>query len=358
MTNNIQQTNEGITEQVPFSIGSVHHNLANLTPTASEIAHLWTSYEAETMAICFLKKWVNESKDPEIHSLLQQVLDISTQRVQEMKNLFISINYLTPTGFGEKDVNINSPILFSESFTCLYVRMMQEMIMQSYSIALESAYRSDFRNLYSACVKASCDIENKATEILLAKGILNKHPSIIPPRSVETVTNKSYFGSLLGLGEIRPLNAMEISHIYKLLETGILIRTLNMGYSQVVKSEKVRNFLVNRKELIDKNLNILAHLLTNEDVPVPSLSEILVTDAQESGLSDKLILNHITATNAFIISVFGLALPAMARKDIVITIGKILTSVINSAKEGADLLIEYGWLEQIPETADRHELTH
>jgi len=53
------------------------------------------------------------------------------------------------------------------------------------------------------------------------------------------------------------------------------------------------------------------------------------------------------------ISAFGLALPAMTLKDLGVKIGKMLSSVLNSAKEGANLLVECGWLEQIPESANR-----
>lgn len=355
----IQPINQGITERVPLSIGTVHHNLSDLTPASSEVAFLWTSYEAETMAVCFLKKWANESKDPEIHALLQRVLDISTQRVQVMNNLFTAINYPFPTGFGEKDVNINSPVLFSETFTCLYTRMMQGMVIHHYTSAFETSYRSDFRTFYADCLKTSVEIYNSATEILLAKGILDKHPGIVPPSSTEVVSSKGYFGSLFKVfGETRPLNAMEISQIYKLIETGQLVRTLNLGYAQVVKSKEIRDYLLKKKEVIDQNMNILRNILTDEDVPVPSLSDILVTDATETGLSDRLILNHSTASTTFIISSFGIALPAMARKDLVATIGKAFAGSMDLAKDGADLLIELGWLEQLPQTADRNKLTH
>lgn len=355
----MQQTNQGIIEQVPFSIGTIHHNLSDLSPTSSEVAYLWTSYMAETMAICYLKKWTSEAKDPEIHPLLQQVLDTSTQRVLELENLFKAIQYPLPSAFGEKDINMNSPMLFSETFTCLYTRMMQEMITHHYLFAFQTSYRSDFRSFYSNCLKTCIEVENKATEILLAKGILQKHPSIVPPHSVENVPNKSYFGTLLRVfGESRPLNAMEICHIYKLIEIGQLVSTLNLGCAQVVKSNKIRDYLLKKKKIIDKSLEAFNHILASEDVPVPSISEILVTDAKESGLSDRIILNHSTASTTFIISSFGLALPAMARKDLAATLRDALTTVMDLAKDGADLLIELGWLEQMPQTADRHELTH
>lgn len=355
--NYYQQTNQGVTEQVQLE--TIHHNLSDLMPTSSEVGHLWTAYLAENMSVCFLKKWVNEATDPEIHILLQQALDTSTQRVNVMESLFNSINYPIPLGFGEKDVDVNSPTLFSQTFTCLYTRLMQKMIMYHYISAATSSYRSDFRNFYSDCLKTSDDIHKRATEILLAKGILQKHPSIITPKSRENVLNKDYFGSYLNLfGDSRTLNASEIAYIYTNIEIKQLIRTLNSGYSQVVKSTKIRNHLLKSIEIADKQLEVLNHLLVEQDVPRPSLSEILVTDSKEPGFSDKLILSHSTAVIAYIATGYGLSTPNFVRKDLDRIVLKFISEVLGLAKDGGELMIELGWLERIPETANRKELSH
>lgn len=213
--NSIQQNDRGITEQIPYGTGTIHHNLDNLTPTASEIGFLWNSYLAETMALCFLKKWTKESTDPEIHGLLQYTLDMTTERVAKIVNLFNSVKHPIPTAFGEKDVDINAPQLFYESFTSLYVRMMQVFIMIQYAAASAVSYRTDFKSFFSESMRISNDIEKRATEILLAKGILQKHPSILTPHSIGNVNDKKYYGSYFRIfGQERPLNAIEITHIY------------------------------------------------------------------------------------------------------------------------------------------------
>lgn len=352
-----QQPNQGAVEQT--AIGTIHHNLADLMPASSEIGHLWAAYQAENMSVCFLKKWVNYASDPEIHLVLQEALDASSQRIKAMDNLFHTIQYPLPLGFGENDVDINSPMVFSQTFCCLYTRMTQKMVMHHYISATTSAYRPDFRSFFSDCLRVSDAIHRKATEILLAKGVLQKHPSIVTPKTLENVWDKNYFGSYFRIfGNERPLSATEISHIYSLIETKTLIRAFNLGCSQVVKSEKIKNFLLKAIEIADKQIEVLGDLLTKQDIPRPSLSEILITDTGELGISERVILCHSTAIIAYITSVYGLAIPNMLRKDLNTTFFKFSAEVLGLARDGAELMVEAGWMEKIPETTGRAKLSH
>ncbi|HHV65429.1 MAG TPA: DUF3231 family protein [Peptococcaceae bacterium] len=354
---NYQQTNQGTTEQVSF--GSIHHNLADLTPTSSEVGHLWTAYLAESMSVCFLTKWSKEAQDPEINQYLREVLTTSNERVQIMENLFKTINYPIPLGFDEKDLNLNAPPLFSQAFTCLYTRMMQKMILHHYMCAATSSYRSDFLDFYSDCLKKSEALHRKATEILLAKGILQKHPSIVQPTSLETVSNKSYFGSYFHIfGDKRTLNAIEISIIYTMMEIKQLVKTLQMGFSQTVKSKKVKEYLLKSIEIGSKQFDILARFLTEQEVARPSLSQILITNSQESAFSDRLILTHTSAATAYIATAYGLGMPDLYRKDLTAALMRFISEVLGLAKDGAELMVKEGWLEKIPETANRKQLSH
>lgn len=354
---NYQQTEKQTTEQ--FQFGTAHHNLSDIMPSSSEIGHLWTAYQAESMAICFLKKWVHDATDQDLKPLLQDTLNLSTQRVEAMENLFNTVNYPIPQGFGEKDVEVNSPKLFSDSFTCLYTRMAQKLILTHYTSAATASYRPDFRNFYSDCVRNSDDLHRRITDMLLVKGILAKAPTVVTPNSLETVTDKDYFGSYFRVfGENRPLNAMEIGHIYTLIETKQLIRALNLGLSQVVKSEKIRNYISKCRKVADKHIETLASLLEDYNIPVPAISEISVSDTREPGMSDRLILTHTAGTVAYIITGYGLAIPNIFRKDIGVTLAKFMSEVVGLAKDGAEIMVNAGWLEKSPETADREKLVH
>jgi len=224
----------------------------------------------------------------------------------------------------------------------------------NYSNSLSLCSRSDFRSYFSECINTSHEIHQKATEILLAKGLLLKAPSIVIPDRVDFVHDKSYFGSILG--NKRPLNALEISHIVSLMEIKQLLKTLNLGYAQVVKSEKVKYFISQAKQIADKQLKKLGSFLDDEDLPQPIITSNLVTDATESPYSDKLILCHVTIVIATIIAEYGLSLSYTARRDLASTFGNFVIEVLALAKDGGELMIESGWLERVPGTADRKEL--
>ncbi|WP_243454407.1 DUF3231 family protein [Desulfosporosinus fructosivorans] len=324
-----QQYTRSDSEQVPF--GVVQHNLTDILPSASEVGHLWTSYLAECMSVCFLKYYVAQSKDPDIHAVLQRALDVSSQRVNTMEDIFNSIHHPIPEAYGECDVEVNTKQLFSESFTLKYTRLMHKFILINYSNSLSLSSRSDIRSYFSECLTTSLEIHQKATEILLAKGLLLKSPSIVTPDRVDFVHNKDYLGSIFGAK--RPLNAMEISHITSLIETKELLKTLNLGYGQVVKSEKVKRFISEAKQTADKQLKKLSSYLDDEDLPHPIILSNLVTESTESPHSDKLILCHVTVVIAAIIAEYGLSVSNTARKDLAITFTNFSIEVLALAKD-------------------------
>ena len=354
--NNLQEAkaNQAHVEQVPF--GTVQHNLSDILPMSSEIGHLWSSYLAESMAVAMLKYYVAQSKDPDIRPILQRSLDVSSQRVKSMKDIFNSIQHPIPEGFGENDVDSNAKQLFEETYTLKLTRMMNKYVLLDYGIALCRSSRSDFRSYFSEGLDTSREIHQKATDVLLAKGLLLKYPSIVNPDRIDRVHDKGYFGTIFGTR--RPINAMEISNIISLMEVQLLLRTSKIGFSQVVKSEKIRHFLSQGKQIADHHLKTLGEFLENEELPIPSISSNLITDSKQSPFSDKLILTHSTISIAFKIAEYGLVLTNTARKDLQFTFRNLVTDVLKLAKDGAELMIESGWLERAPEASDRKELIH
>lgn len=353
---NLQQTiAQGQPEKVP--LGVVQHNLSDIRPISSEIAHLWSTYLAESMAICMLKHMVAKSKDPDIHNFLQWSLDISSQRVQSMEDIFNSIQHPIPYGFGEEDVDIDAEELFHETFSLRYTRLMTRFMMKNNSVALSDSARIDFRNYFSQAIKTSIEKMNGATDLLLAKGLFNKTPEIPIPDKVEYVNDNKYYGAFFGRSD-RSLNVMEINNIYSLMDFKLSLKTMMLGFAQVIKSEKIRDYLNKGLHMVDKQLETLQSFLENENLPTPKDTDFLVTESKESPYSDRLMLLHVTLTKAYLISSYGLALTDTARKDLVLSFSRSMAEIMEYTKEGIDLLIENKWLERAPEAANRQELTH
>jgi len=353
--NNVQEANQGQVEQVP--LGNIQHNLSDIPPSASEIGHLWTSYSVECMSVCFLKYYVAKSKDPDIHTVLQRALDVSNQRLKNMEDIYNSIQHPIPEAYGERDVDVNAKQLFSESFSIKFTRMMHKFVLTNYLSAISVSSRSDIRSYFNECMDTSKEIHQKATEILLAKGLLMKSPSIVIPDRVDFINDKDYFGTIIPfIGEKRSLNAIEISHIVSMMEAKQLFKTLKLGYAQVVKSEKIKNFILQGIEIADKQQKKLGFLLDVEELPQPTITTNLVTDSTESPFSDKLILCHTTVAIAAIIAEDGYSLTNISRIDLTATFSKFIVEILSLAMDGAELMIENGWLERVPGTADRKKL--
>ncbi|ODA38800.1 DUF3231 family protein [Desulfosporosinus sp. BG] len=351
----VQQFNQEQSEQVP--IEAVHHYVSNILPTSAEIGYLWSGYLAECMSVCFLKDYVSKSKDPDIRTVLQRALNVSTQRVTSMEDIFRSMNHPIPNAFGEKDVDVNAKELFSESFTLQYTKLMHKFVLYYYCNALTASTRSDFRKFFIECMNTSTEIHQKATDVLLTKGILDKPPIIQVPDRVDYVHNKDYFGTNI-FGKKRPLTALEIGHLYSIIETKQLIETLNVGYSQIVKSEKIKKYLLKAIETARKHIKVLTAFLSTENLTAPTMTKIMVSETKESSASDRLILTHSTAVIAYIITEYGIASTNTARADLISTFRDLVTDVLFLAKNGAELMLEYGWLEKVPDTVDRDDLVH
>lgn len=351
---NLQQINSTQTDQNAIAIPPQNSSLTS--PNSSEIGHLWTSYQAETMSVCMLKQCVHEALEPEIRSILQRALDISNQRVQTMMTIFNNIHHPIPFAYGEEDINVCTRQLFNDNFKLAYTRLMHKLILINYSQAFSVSYRTDIRNYFKECIDTSQEIIEKATDVLISKGALIHSPFIEIPPNIDIVHNKNYAGSLFG--DTRPINALELSHIFSLLETKMLIRLINIAFSQITHSNKIRHHFIKAIHLADKQIKKLESILEDENLPKPSLIDYKVTDSKESPFSDKLMLSHCTATSAFIIAGYGMAMPNSPKLDLIVTYRYFTTELLNLAKDASTLMIENNWFERIPEAVNREKLLH
>ncbi|AFM39701.1 Protein of unknown function (DUF3231) [Desulfosporosinus acidiphilus SJ4] len=351
---NLNEIQQSTLEQLPF--GNYQHNLSDIPPTASDIGHLWTGYMAETMSVCMLKHITEQTKDPDIKPILQQALDLSTERVKSMENLYTSIHHPIPIGFGEKDVDASAPGLFSEAFGLIYTRLMSLYVVEHYLLALTRSPRSDFRQIYLNAITSSSNLIEKTTNVLLAKGLLPKSPIIVVPDQLKLVDDKNYYGSIFG-GK-RTLNAVEISHLYHCIVIKMVFSTLNLGFAQVTKSKDIKKYFERGKQIDSEHTKILGSILQEENLTIPMPGEFQVSDSKHSPYSEKLMLFHSTVVTSYSTLSDAFALTSSARKDLVTAFSRLSIESLEYAKHGADLLIENNWLERIPETVNRKELIH
>lgn len=350
---NLEQGNNSGAEQLPYS--AIQHNIEDISLTSSEIGQLWNTYMAQSMSKCMVSYFIAKCKNPDMRSILQLIVDTSNRHVNSITEIFNKENFPIPHGFTDEDFDVNAERLFSDTYMVLYSKFMTKYILINFSFSLASIYRPDILAFFKSCILDFTEITEKINIVLLSKGLLERTPYIPIPDRIEYIYPETGFFKGI-LGEKRPLNVLEIGHIFINANTRQYEDAMFMGFGQVTKSKILKDYFSRGKQITDKQTGILGSFLEDEDLPKPVNFDHLVTDSTESPFSDKLILFHTTIFMSLSIQAYGLALGNCARPDVVSAFTRLMAELGVYVKDGLDLMIEHGWLERIPEAANRKEL--
>ncbi|HEY0826613.1 MAG TPA: DUF3231 family protein [Bacilli bacterium] len=323
--------------------------------TSAEIANLWTSYMNDSMAICTVGSFLKHVEDIEIRSVLELSMQLSQAHIKKLESFFLEENLPIPDGFSEEvDVNQDTPRLFTDDFYIFYIQNVGKGGLVTYSLALSNSSRLDLCEFFTECLIESTKLFNKTTEIMLEKGNFIRAPYIPDPHKVEYVHKQSYLAGLLG--PQRPLNVVEISNIYFNLIQNQLGRSLIMGFSQVAESKQVRDFFVRGRNISDKHVEVFGSILSKEYLPSASSWSTLPTDSTIAPFSDKLMMFQVLALNAAGIGNYGVGIGFSARSDMGATYVRLVAEIMKFTEDGANIMIENGWLEEPPHAVDRDKL--
>ena len=149
---------------------------------------------------------------------------------------------------------------------------------------------------------------------------------------------------------------MEITHLYDVVHSNVTSKSLLIGFSQVARLEKVREYMVRGKNITEKHIQSFTKLLENENLPSVSILDHLVTTSTFSPFSDKLMMQHKVDMFALKIRHYGNGLAVSVRHDIGTLYIRSLMNIGMFVEDGAELMIDQGWLEQPPEAVDRDTL--
>lgn len=319
---------------------------------SSEITGLWNSYMGDSMLVCVLKHFINRVDDSATRDILQQASDLSAQHIQEVTNIFELEQLPIPHGFDDNDVNVSAPRIFTDAYYLNFLSFVARVGMHNYTLILNQLARSDIRAFFSKRINEYIDLFNKSTDLSLIKGIAVKAPRVEVPKDVQYVKSQSFITDWFG--EKRPLLTAEITHIFGLVFANLIGRAVSTAFGQVSKDKKISDFFFKGKELSTKLIYDLSGLLTDEGIPIPSSSDSFVTDSTVAPFSDKLmlVLSALLASSAE--SSLGMAMADTMRVDLEVMYGKYMALIMKHTKEGANIMIDNGWLQQPPQ-AVKHE---
>ncbi|MGG1517899.1 DUF3231 family protein [Paenibacillus oryzisoli] len=325
--------------------------------TASELGTLWTTYINDTMAKCILSYFFQKAEDLEIKHVVESALRISVNHLESLKRLFKEEDFPIPQGFTDHDVNVHAKRLFSDSFSLYYLKNMSKVGITTFGVAFSMATRADIRAFFHDCTMHTIALDQKVTELLLAKGLYVRPPSIPTPHLIEFVSDKSFLsGGFFGFGDKRPLLSIEIAQLFSNIHTNALGKALLMGFSQVVKSPEIHKYFITGKEISSKHVKVFSDVLLDDDIPTPMTWDADVSDSTDPPFSDKLMLFHVSLLIAAGTANYGVSAAACPRKDLATSYVRLAAEIATYAENGALLMIKNSWLEEPPQNPDRDAL--
>jgi hypothetical protein len=328
----------------------------NIGLTASEISQLWSGYMNDSLSVCVLGYFLGKVEDTEIRPVIEYALKKSQAHLQKLTTIFKEANMPVPYGFTENDVNVNAPRLFSDPFMLHYVNFMTNLELGLYAISVRFAARKDIHSYFSECLTESIELDKQAKDALLSKGLFVRPPYIQTPDKVDFVKQHSFLAGWFG--EQRPLVSLEIANLHANLQNNSFGKQLLTGFSQVTNSKEVGQYMVRGKEIAAKHMDIFGSALKASDLQVPMTWDASVANSTISPFSDKLMMFQATAMNALGIGFYGIGMSTTLRRDISASYVRLTAEIAKFAEEGANLMIENGWMEEPPRTPNRNELAN
>ncbi|UOR13442.1 DUF3231 family protein [Halobacillus amylolyticus] len=322
--------------------------------TSAEISNLWTTFLASTMIKCGLTHFLSTVKDPDIHSVLEYTLEFIEKRIQTITRIFQEENYPVPVGFTDDDVNTEAPPLFSDTLILLYMLNMGRFSVTGESMLYGVSARDDIAEFYSQCLEEMKELTNRARKVALDKGVLLRHPSLPSPQRVDFVKKQSFLTGWLG--ERRPLLGIEITNLVYNAERNALGEAVIVGFSQAVESKEIAKYMKKGKQISAKHFKIFSSVLHEENLSSAKNLTSEVTDSTVAPFSDKLMMFHISGLVASGIAQYGASMSTSPRRDLGLMYTRLTPEIAMYAEDGANIMIENGWMEQPPQAADRGEL--
>ncbi|MGM0900814.1 MAG: DUF3231 family protein [Bacillota bacterium] len=323
--------------------------------TATELASLWTQFMFDTMSIGFIKYALEHMEDNDIIEVYRDALQYSKSHVVKIKEFFKGEEYPLPKGFTEEDVNIEGPRLFQDPFYLNYMYIMSIQGITGYALSVGTSIRSDLRKYYIDCNNEVMTLFNKTIEVMLSKGLYSRPPVLSPPKSIDFVQQQSFLTGWFG--ERRPLTAMEIGDITFNMNKMHLHVALKVGFSQVAASEKVRKYIQRGTQISTKHIGAFDAIFREEKLNSPISWSSYVTDSKTSPFSDKFMMYQVQLSSQIAVAFYGTALSVTSRRDLALQYVMFTAELAKYAEDGANLMIENGWLEEPPLAPDRRTLT-
>ncbi|WP_101842677.1 DUF3231 family protein [Halobacillus sp. Marseille-P3879] len=331
------------------------HNHMQLT--SSELSSIWTSYMNDSLSACILSHFLKYVEDEDIRSVVQFSYDLSSTHLGKLTDIFLGEDLPVPAGFTEEeDLNLNAPRLYTDIFMLSYINHMAKVGLLAYSSFIAMSAREDIRSYFMEGLQETSDLYDNSSNVLLSKGLFVRSPYVAYPTKTDYADSKKYFNGYTLLGSQRPLNTIEISHLFMNIQTNVIGNKLALSFAQTSPNEEVQKWLLRGADISKKHINIFTKLLIDNDLQAPAPSDVSITDSTKAPFSDKLILFHMGLLSGAGAGNYATAAAASQRNDLMVNYERLSVEIARYAKDGGDIMVRNGWLEEPFGTIDKHKL--
>lgn len=228
--------------------------------------------------------------------------------------------------------------------------------MITYSGTISMSSRGDIRHYFTTALTETSRLYNMTTDIALSKGVFNRQPYIQVPKESSYINSKKYFSGLNPFSSKRPLNAVEISHLFMNIVTNVIGVQLCLSFGQTSPSKEIQQYMQRGKEISNKHIKVFADVLLDHDIPTLRLPDMGISNSTTPTFSDKLLMFQMSLLSAAGTGNYATGAAASQRSDLVLNYERLSLEIGQFAKKGADIMIKHNWLEQPPGIEDREML--
>ncbi|RKQ30395.1 DUF3231 family protein [Oceanobacillus halophilus] len=324
----------------------------NTSLTATEMGKLWVTYIGNSMGKCVLTYYLKNVDDLEIKSVLNDALTLSEDILHRIKEIFHQSNFPVPKGLTtEEDVNLDAPRLFADEFYLYYLGYTGRAGMSLYNAGIPIITRKDIRDFLAETLQRTVELISSVNEVLKSKGIFYGGPDIPTPKKIDFIKSQSYLNGFFG--DKRPLHGLEIGHLYDDINNDTTSKALIVAFKQVVQDQKIKRYFERGKNINHRHITTATEMLYKDNLPAPPLLDQMVTDSTIPPFSDKLMLFHKMDMFSMKIRSYANGASLNGRRDIGAMYARFIMDVTLYVEDGANIMIDNGWMEQPPSALDR-----
>jgi len=328
--------------------------------TSSEIGVLWLTYQQKTLLMRMLEYFINRADDAEAKELMSSLYDTISPYVTKITEIFEEEGAVIPVGYTPEDVNKDAPKLYDNGFDIMFVRLMKEISMGMHALNINMCYREDLVSMMRELTSMTQHFYQRATQYLLDKGMIARPPYVAMPKTVEFVEDKNYLDGLPlnPFKERRPLNMVEIGHIYHAIETNIIGMQMITGFAQCASNQDAKRFFFKGAELAKSIIREMSEILLEHDIQTPAHAGGNTTRSTEAPFSDKLMMYCTSLLCSFSIGGRSLGTAFSMRNDLPVKYAVVMKDILEYAHEGAILMIKNRWMEEPPQMVNIREMAN